>query len=60
MEPRMKRNRLIRDPEIAIELLNLTAQSGEVAGYASGISDIVVRAEETIKRCFDERRFGGA
>ncbi len=57
MEPRVKGNRLIRDPEIAIELFNLTAQSGEVASNAGGIADIVVRAEKAIKCCFDERRF---
>ncbi|MFY9954825.1 hypothetical protein [Bradyrhizobium sp.] len=51
----MKRNRLIPDPEIAIELFNLTAQSGEVVRHCRGIADIVVRAEETIKRRFNER-----
>ncbi len=44
MKPRMKRNGLLRDPEIVIELFNLTAQSGEVASNATGIADIVVRA----------------
>ncbi len=57
VEPRVKSNRLIRDPEIAIELFNLTAQSGEVTTHASGIADVVVRAEKAIKCCFDKRRF---
>jgi hypothetical protein len=42
MEPRVKGNRLIRDPEIAIELFHLTAQTCEVASDASGVADIVV------------------
>lgn len=57
MKPRMKGNGLIRDPEIAIELFDLTAQSGEMAPNARGIADIVVRTKETLKRCFDQRRF---
>ena len=59
MEPRVKGSRLIRDPEIAIELLELTAQSGEVARHGRGIADIVVGAKKAIERCFDERRFCG-
>jgi len=55
----VKGNGLIRDPEIAIELFDLTAQSGEVASNTGGIDDIIVRAEEASKRCFDERRFAG-
>jgi hypothetical protein len=57
MKSRMKRNRLIPDPEIAIELFNLTAQSGEVVRHCRGIADIVLRAKEAIEGCFDERRF---
>ena len=56
----MKSSRLIRDSEIAIELLELTAQSGEAARHGRGIADVVVRAKETIECCFDERRFCGA
>ena len=56
----MKGSRLIRDSEIAIELLELTAQSGEVARQRRGIADIVVGAKEAIEGCFDERRFCGA
>lgn len=59
MESRVKGNRLICDPEIAIELFNLTAQSGEVASNTGSIDDIIVRAEEASKRGFDERRFAG-
>ena len=59
MEPGVKGNRLIRNPEIAIKLFNLTAQSGEVTSHASGIADVVVRAEKAIKCGFDERRFAG-
>lgn len=53
----MKSDGLIRDPEIAIELLELTAQSGETARHCSGIADVVIRAKETIEGRFDERRF---
>jgi hypothetical protein len=34
MKPRMKGNGLIRDPEMAVELFDLAAQSCEVASYA--------------------------
>ena len=56
----MKGNGLIRDPEIPIELLNLAAQSGEVAPYCRCIADIVIRTQEAIEGGFDERRFCGA
>jgi hypothetical protein len=59
MEPGVKSSRLIRNSEIAIELLELTAQSGEVARHCCGIVDVVVRAKETVEGCFDERRFCG-
>jgi hypothetical protein len=59
MEARVKSGRLIRSSEIAIELLELTAQSSEVARHCRGIADIVVRAKETVEGCFDERRFCG-
>src|SRR5229473_5574584 len=59
MEARVKRSGLIRDSEIAIELLELTTQSGEVVRHCRGIADSVVRAKETVERCFDERRFCG-
>jgi hypothetical protein len=55
MEPRVKGNRLIGNPEIAIELFDLTAQSTEVVRHCRSIADVVVRAEETIKRRFNER-----
>lgn len=55
VKPRVKCDGLIRDPEITIELFNLTAQCGEVAPNTSGIADIVVRTEETIECGFDER-----
>jgi hypothetical protein len=60
MEARVKSSRLIRNPEIAIELLELTTQSSEVAHHGRGIADVVVRAKVAIERCFDERRFCGA
>jgi hypothetical protein len=44
MEARVKCSGLIRNSEIAIELLELTAQSGEVARHCRGIADVVVRA----------------
>ena len=59
MESRVKGNRLIRDPNITIELFNLTTQTREVTSNASGIADIVVRAEKAVKCSFDERRFAG-
>ena len=59
MEPRVKSGRLIRNSEIAIELLELTAQPGEVVRHRRGIGDIVVGAKETVEGCFDERRFCG-
>ena len=55
----MKSDGLIRDPKIAIELLELTAQSGEAACHGSGFANVVVRAKETGEGCFDERRFCG-
>jgi hypothetical protein len=59
MEARVKSSRLISDSEIAIELLELTAQSSEVARHCRGIADIVVRAKVAIEGCLDERRFCG-
>jgi hypothetical protein len=59
MKPRMKRSHFIRNSEIAIELLELTAQSSEVTRHCHCIDDIVVRAKETAEGCFDERRFYG-
>jgi hypothetical protein len=60
MESRVKSDRLIRDPEIPIELLELVTQSRETARHRSGVADVVVRAEETIERCFHEPRLRGA
>jgi hypothetical protein len=57
MEPRVEGGRLIRNSEIAIEILELTAQSSEVVGHCRGIAVIVVRAKETVEGCFHERRF---
>jgi hypothetical protein len=59
MEARVKRGRLIRDSEIAIEHLELTAQSSKMTPDCRGIADIVVRAKVAIECCFDERRFCG-
>lgn len=53
MKPRMKGNRLTRDPEITVELFHLTAQSCEVASNAGGIADIIIRTQEALERCFD-------
>ncbi|WP_316234508.1 hypothetical protein [Bradyrhizobium sp. SZCCHNR1020] len=55
----MKRSRLISDSEIAIEFLELTAQSSEVAHHSRGIFNFVVRAEVTAEGGFDDRRFRG-
>src|SRR6266851_5606556 len=60
MKPRMKSSGLIRYSEIAIELLELMAQSREAARHGRGIADVVVRAQEKIEGGFDERRFCGA
>jgi hypothetical protein len=57
MEARVKRSGLIRNSEIAIELLELTAQSHKVARHGDVIADFVVRAKVAIEGCFDERRF---
>jgi hypothetical protein len=59
MEARVKRSRLVRDSEIAIELLELTAQSNEMTRHCRCIVDSVVRAKETVEGCFDKRRFCG-
>jgi hypothetical protein len=59
MEPRVMRSGLIRNSEIAIELLELTAQSGKVARHCRGIVGSVARAKVAIEGCFDERRFCG-
>ncbi len=59
MEAGVKSSGLVRDSEIAIELLELTAQSNEVVRRCCGIVDVVVRAEETIEGCLDEPRFCG-
>src|SRR5216684_5381572 len=59
MEPRVKSGRLIRNSEIAIEVLELTAQSSEVARHCRSIADVVVRAKEAAEGCFNERRFCG-
>jgi hypothetical protein len=59
MEARVKSSCLIRNSEIAIELLELAAQSGEVVRHCCGIVDGAGRAKETVEGCFDERRFCG-
>ena len=59
MEARVKSSRFICDFEIAIELLELTTQSSEVARHGRGIADVVVRAKVAIEGCFNERRFCG-
>jgi len=59
MEARVKSSRLIRDSEIAIELLELAAQSSEVVRHCCGIADSVVRTKVTVEGRFDERRFCG-
>src|SRR5712671_5895077 len=56
----MKSSRLIRYSEIAIELLELMAQSREAARHGRGIAEVVVGAHEKIEGGFDERRFCGA
>jgi hypothetical protein len=60
MESGMKSNRLICGPEIAIELLKLTAQSGEAPCHRSRIANLVARAEKAVEGGFDQRRFCGA
>jgi hypothetical protein len=59
MEARVKRSRLIRNSEIAIDILELAAQASEVTRHRRGIADVVVRAKETVEGCFDECRFCG-
>jgi hypothetical protein len=60
MEARVKSGGLIRNSEIAIEILDLTTQSGEVVHHSRGIAGVVVRAKVAIESCFDECRFRGA
>jgi hypothetical protein len=60
MESRVKRYRLIHDPEIPIELFELAAHGRELAGQCRGIARIFVGAEHTIEGYFDKRRFGSA
>jgi hypothetical protein len=60
MKPGMKSSRLICHSEIAIELLELMAQSGEAARHDRGIADVIIRAQEKIEGSFNERRFCGA
>jgi hypothetical protein len=60
MEPGVKGGCLIRNSEIAIDILELTAQPREVVRKPRGICDSVVGAKETAEGCFDERRFCGA
>src|SRR6266567_7271287 len=60
MKPRMKSSRLIRYSEIAIELLELMAQSREAARHGRRIAEVLLRAQEKIEGGFDERRFCGA
>lgn len=57
MKSRMKCCCLVGNPEIAVELLDLAAQSGEMASDRSLIPDIVVGTKEAIEGCLDERRF---
>jgi hypothetical protein len=59
MEPRVKSSRLIRNSEISIEVLELTAQSSEVVRHRRVIADSIVRAKVVTEGCFDERRFCG-
>jgi hypothetical protein len=59
MEPRVKSSRLIRDSEIAIDILELAAQSSEVVRHRRVIADSIVRAKVVTEGCFDERRFCG-
>jgi hypothetical protein len=59
MESRVKSGRFIRNSEIAIELLELTAQSSKVPRHCRVIADSIVRAKVVIEGRFDERRFCG-
>jgi hypothetical protein len=59
MEPRVKGGCLICNSEIAIDILDLTGQPGEVVCKSRGICDSVVGAKKTVEGCFDERRFCG-
>jgi hypothetical protein len=55
MEARVKCGRLIRDSEIAIEVIELASQSGEVAYQTRGIADIVIGAEVALECLLHER-----
>ena len=56
----MKGSGLVGDPEVAVELLELTLQPRQVVRHCRGIANIIVGAEKAIEGCFDERRFCGA
>jgi hypothetical protein len=59
MEPGVKGGCLIRNSEVEIELLDLTAQSSKVPRHCRVIADSIVRAKVVTEGCFDERRFCG-
>jgi hypothetical protein len=59
VESRVKSDGLIHDPETAIEVFELAAQTDKATFHRGGIADVVVRAKETIERGFDEPRFRG-
>jgi hypothetical protein len=59
MEPGVKSSRLIGNSEIAIDILDLAAQSSEVMRDRRVIADSIVRAKVVTEGCFDERGFCG-
>jgi hypothetical protein len=60
MESRMKRNGLIYDSQIAIEMRDLTAQIAELLRQRGRLISVLVGAEEAIKRGLDKRGFCGS
>jgi hypothetical protein len=55
----VKRSGFVDYSNVAIELLELTAQSGEMTRHGRGIADIIARTKVPIEGCFDDRRFCG-
>ena len=57
MEACVKCDRLIHEPEIAIELLEMTTHGRELTGQCHGIAEVILRSQLTIEGLFDQSRF---
>src|SRR5258708_7623423 len=59
MEACVKCYRLVRNSEIAIEVIELTSQSSEMACHTRGIADIIIGTEVALECRLHERRLCG-